>query len=91
MEKEDFYKLTDQELLLEKKKLRKSKLLHAVWIGFLAGILIFGVVSWSLSTKKNLGVLISMVIPIVLIYKLVKTPNHNKDLEDVLKERNLNG
>ncbi len=90
MEKRDLYKLTDEELLVEKKKLIKSKLLHATSIGFLAGILIFGIVSWSLSSKKNLGFLIPMSIPIIFIYRLLKTRNKNKDLEDVLKERKLN-
>jgi hypothetical protein len=90
MEKKDFYNLTDEELLVEKKKMMKSKLLHATSIGFLAGILIFGVVSWSLSSEKHLGFLIPMSIPVVFMYKLLKTPNKNKDLEDVLKERDLN-
>ncbi len=90
MEKKELYKLTDEELLVEKKKMMKSKLLHATSIGFLAGILIFGVVSWSLSSKKHVGFLIPMSIPVVFMYKLLKTPNKNKDLEDVLKERGLN-
>ncbi|MEZ4984922.1 MAG: hypothetical protein R2795_07795 [Saprospiraceae bacterium] len=89
MEKKDFYKLADEELLVEKKKLKKSKLFHATAIGFLAGILIFGVVSWSLSSEKRLGFLIPMLIPVAFIYRLLKNPNKNKDLEDVLKERDL--
>lgn len=90
MEKIDLYKLTDEELLVEKKKLMKSKLLHAASIGFLAGILIFGFVFWSLFSEKRLGFFIPMLIPLVFIYKLLKTPNKNKDLENVLKERKLN-
>lgn len=90
METRDFDKLTDEELLAEKKKLIKSKLFYATSIGFLAGILIFGVVSWSLSSEKHWGFLIPMFIPVVFIYKIIKTPNTNKDLEDVLKERKLN-
>jgi hypothetical protein len=90
MEKIDLYKLTDEELIVEKKKLKKSKLLHATIIGFLAGILIFGFVSWSLSSEKRLGFVIPMLIPVVFIYKLLKAPNKNKDLEDVLKERGVN-
>ncbi|MCB2222519.1 MAG: hypothetical protein KQI35_19200 [Bacteroidetes bacterium] len=69
MEKKDFYKLTDEELLVEKKKLKKSKLFHATAIGFLAGILIFGVVSWSLSSEKRLGFLIPMLIPVAFVRK----------------------
>lgn len=90
MEKKNFYKLTDEELLVEKKNLKKSKIYHATAIGFLAGILLFGVVSWSLSSEKRLGFLIPMMIPVVFIYRMLKTPNQNKDLEDVLKERKLN-
>ena len=89
MDKEDLYKLTDEELLVEKKKLRKSKIFHATAIGFLAGILIFGVVSWSLSSEKRIGFIIPMLIPVVFIYRMLKGPNKYKDLEDVLKERNL--
>ena len=90
MEKKDLYKLTDQELLVEKKKLMKSKLFYATAIGFLAGILIFGFVAWSLSPEKRFGFLIPMLIPIIFIYRMLKAPNKNKDLEDVLKERKLN-
>ena len=90
MEKKDLYKLTDEELLVEKKKLNKSKVFHAASIGFLAGILIFGVIAWSLSPNKKLGFFIPMLIPIVFIYRLVKNPNKNKDLEEILKERHLN-
>jgi hypothetical protein len=57
MEKKNFSELTDEELLVEKKKLKKSKILHATIIGFLAGILIFGLVSWSLSSEKRFGIL----------------------------------
>ncbi|MFN5168342.1 MAG: hypothetical protein ACK5DD_01845 [Cyclobacteriaceae bacterium] len=90
MKKEDLYKLTDQELLVEKEKLKKSKLFYAASIGFLAGILIFGVVSWALWSEKRFGFLVPMLIPVVFIYRLLKAPNKNKDLEDVLKERKLN-
>lgn len=90
MENKDFYKLTDQELLVEKKKLKNSKLLSATVIGFLAGILIFGMVSWSLSSEKNLGFLIPMSIPVIFIYRIMKAPNKNKELEEVLRERKLN-
>jgi len=90
MEKRDLFKLTDEELLVERKKLMKSKLLYAICIGFLAGILIFGFVAWSLNPEKKLSFLIPMFIPIFFIYKLLKTPNKNKDLEDVFRERGLN-
>lgn len=90
MEKKDLQHLTNEELLIEKQKLKKSKLFHAAAIGFLAGILIFGVVSWILSSEKNLGFLISILIPVVFIYRIFKNQNKNKDLEELLKERGLN-
>ena len=90
MEKKDLYKLTDQELLVEKKKLMQSKLFFAASIGFMAGILIFGFVAWSLNSEKRFGFLIPMLIPIIFIYRMLKAPNKNKDLEDILKERKLN-
>lgn len=89
MEKKDLYQLTDEELLIEKKKLKKAKIISAVLIGFLAGILIFGVVSWSLSSEKRLGFFIPMLIPVFFIYKMLKNRNANKNLEEVLKERKI--
>lgn len=90
MEKKDIYKMTDEELLVEKKNLKNAKILHALIIGFLAGILAFGLVGWSLSPNKNLGFLIPMLIPTIIIYRLLKSPNNNKDLEELLKKRGLN-
>jgi hypothetical protein len=90
MEKKVYSELTDEELLVEKNKLKNSKIFHAAFIGFLAGILIFGVVSWILTSEKRLGFFIPMLIPIYIIYRLVKNPTSNKDLEEVLKERHLN-
>lgn len=46
-------------------------------------------VAWSLSPNKYLGFFIPMSISITFIYRMVKNPNKNKDLEAVLKERNL--
>jgi uncharacterized membrane protein YoaK (UPF0700 family) len=91
MEKKDLYQLTDEELLVEKRKLKNSKIFYAAWIGFLAGVLIFGFGGWILSPKKQLGFLIPMLIPIVMIYQLIKNSKINNDLEEVLKERHLDG
>lgn len=90
MEKKDFYKMTDEELTIEKKKLKNSRIFHATFIGLLVGILIYGIVSYILSPEKQNGVIIAILLPVFIIYKLVKNPNRNKDLEKVLKERNLN-
>ncbi len=90
METKDFTKLSDTELLAEKKQLQKSKLMHAAWIGFLAGILIFGFVAWILSPERKVGFFIPMFFPAFFIYKSIKTPNKHADLEAALKERGLN-
>lgn len=72
---------TDQELLEESKKARLSPIYNALFIGFLAGILIFSF------TKNSLGVV--TLIPLYLIYKLVKSSKRNDEVEKLLKERNL--
>lgn len=90
MKKRNLSELTDEQLLVEKKKLRKSKISHALLIGFLAGILIFGIVAGSLSEEKQLGFFIPMLLPIFFIYKVTKNSKGNNDLERVLKERGIN-
>lgn len=89
MTKQDLLNLTDEELLIEKKKLKKANFLFAFYIGFLGGILIFGFTSWLLYSYKNFGFIIPMLIPVFFIYKLLTSPNKNKDLEEVLKKRGL--
>jgi hypothetical protein len=89
MEKKNYFELSDDALLMEKKKLKKNKIFHAILIGFLAGILIFGFVTWILSAERRAGFLIPMLFPVFFIYKLIKSPNHHKELEEVLRKRNL--
>lgn len=89
MKQQDFSRMTDAELLVEKKKLKTARILHASLIGFLAGILLFGLVSWSLSSERQVGFLIPMLILVGIMYKLVNQPKQNKELEAVLAERNL--
>ncbi len=89
MNKQDLSRLSDEELLIKKKELKKSKIWHAISIGFLAGVLIFGTVSWSLSDEKRLGFFIPMLIPIVFIYKMLQGSKKNRELEEVLRERGL--
>jgi hypothetical protein len=87
MKKIPYTSLSDAELLEEKKKWKRSRILHATLIGFMAGILIFGVVSWSLSPEKRIGFFIPMLIPVVFIYRMLKNRKSNSDLEEVLKKR----
>lgn len=89
MNKKDIYAMTDEELLVEKKNMNKSTIFHALIIGFLGGVLAFGIVAWAMSSKKHIGFLIPMLIPIIFIYKLLKKPNINKELEALLKQRGL--
>lgn len=72
---------SDQELLQESKKARLSPIYNAVFIGFLAGILIFSF------TKSSLGLV--TLIPLFLIYKLVQISKKNDKVDRLLKERNL--
>lgn len=83
--------MTDDELLVEKKKLKTSRVTSAAIIGFFAGVLIFGVVSWAFSSEKQIGFLIPMLILVFAIYKLMNNPkkNDHQRLEKLLKERNL--
>ncbi|ADV47559.1 hypothetical protein Celal_3321 [Cellulophaga algicola DSM 14237] len=80
--------LTDEELLVEKKKLKKSKIINAFVIGFLVSIVIAGIVSSIIG--KNYVVLIPLLFPIYFIYKIVSNSKKNNELEILLKKRNLN-
>lgn len=75
--------LTDLELATEARSHRKSAILHAVGIGFLAGIILYSVFtqSWSLLT----------LIPLYLIFRLVNSPgkNRNQLVQEELKRRGL--
>ncbi|WP_316767943.1 hypothetical protein [Pedobacter frigiditerrae] len=82
MNQKPLSELTDQELLLEAKKRKSTTIIDAVLIGFLIGVVFYSVV------KSSFGFL--MLIPIFLAYKLINKPKYdNKELEALLKERNL--
>lgn len=89
MEEKHPSELSDEELVVKKKELKKAKIFSATAIGFLAGVLIFGTVSWILNDERKIGFFIPMLIPVVFIYRILKNRNQNKELEDVLKERGL--
>lgn len=88
MENKNLSDLTDEELLVEKQKLKKSKIINAAVVGFLASIVVVGLVS-SIMTKK-VGILIPMFFPVYFIYRIVSSSKKNSELELILKERNLN-
>ncbi len=85
MEKRNLSELTDEQLLIEKKKLKKSKIINAAVIGFLGGIVIFGIVSAIIS--KKFVVLIPLLFPLYFIYRLVSNSKKNNELEVLLKEK----
>jgi hypothetical protein len=82
MKQKELSELTDQELLDEAKKRKSTSIMNAVLIGFLIGIIIYSIV------KNSLGFL--TLIPLFLAYKLINNSKYdNKELEKLLKERNL--
>lgn len=81
MNQNELYKLTDQELLEEEKKMRISPLIDATFIGFLIGIVIYSVV-------KNTWGLVTLV-PLFLVYMLLKKSKRNEEIIKLLKDRNL--
>jgi len=81
MNQKELTELTDQELIEEAKKIKPSPLVDAFFIGFLVGIIIYSVVmnSWGFLT----------LIPLFIVYKLLKKSERNEALKKGLKERNL--
>jgi hypothetical protein len=73
--------LTDQELLQEAKKIKSTKLSDILIIGVLIGIAIY-------STVKNGFGLLSF-LPLVYAPIAVNNQKKNKELEDLLKAKNL--
>lgn len=74
--------LTNEELLQAAKKMKAATITSAVFIGFLAGIILYSAVknTWGFFT----------LIPLFLIYKLVKQPNPDQqELKRLLQERGL--
>ena len=81
MTKVELSELTDEELLVESKKIRSTSITYALLIGFLIGIIIYSVV------KNSLGFF--TLIPLYFIYKIFSGSGNHDDLKKELKERNL--
>jgi hypothetical protein len=81
MNQKELSELTDQELMEEAKKIKPSPIIDAFFIGFLVGIIIYSVVanSWGFLT----------LIPLFMIYGLLKKSNKYTALKKKLKERSL--
>ena len=63
MEGNKLIKMTDKEL-------KQKKIINALIIGFLAGIFFVGI--FAVIYKKNVLGIVPMLIPLFLIYKIVK-------------------
>lgn len=81
MDKEKLSDLTNKELLEEAKKTKPRPITDAAFIGVLIGIIIYSIV-------KNTWGLVTLV-PLFLIYQLLKKSKRNDELEKLMKERNL--
>ncbi len=73
--------LTDQELLEEVKKVKPSPIIDAFFIGFLVGIIMYSLMAntWGFLT----------LIPLVIVYWLLKKPKRYEALKNELKKRGL--
>ena len=81
---ENLNKLTDQELLEEAKNLKSNILINAFMIGFLIGIIFYGVV------KNSIGFF--GLIPLFILFKFFHKPEqkeYNKAVKKLLEERKL--
>ena len=81
MSQPNLSQLTDAELLVEAKKMKKESIIQAFIIGFLIGIILFSVF------YKSVGWF--TLIPLYMIFKVFHNPERNKALKQVLKERGL--
>lgn len=81
MKQKEFVQLTDKELLEVAKNNKPSPIMDAFFIGFLVGIIIFGIAAntWGFFT----------LIPLYLVYIFLKKPKRYKALKKELEKRNL--
>ena len=71
LDDKDYSKLTLEELLIEEKKIKKNETIAAVIIGFLIGIMVYGVV------MNGIGFLY-IFIPLILIGGVYKNSQKHK-------------
>ena len=81
MNQNEFSQLSNEELLEVAKKFKPSPIIDAFFIGFLIGIVVF-------SVATNTWGLLSL-IPLFMVYILLKKPKRYEALKKELKERNL--
>lgn len=81
MNQNELSKLSDEKLLEAAKNFKPSPMIDAFFIGFLIGIIIYGIAS------NAWGFLI--LLPLFLIYLFLKKPKQYEALKKELKARNL--
>ena len=81
MNQKELSQLTDKELLEVTKNNKPSPIIDAFFIGFLVGIIIYG------AAANAWGFVI--LLPLFLIYILLKKPKRYEELKKELEKRNL--
>ena len=81
MIQKELSELTNEELLLEGKKIKSTNVVNAVLFGVM-----IGVATWS-TVKYGLGII--SFFPALFIQMLIKNNARKKTFEKELKERNL--
>ncbi len=84
MQEKELSALTDEELLVEAKKMKSAAILNATLIGFMFGIVVYSV------AKSSIGFF--TLFPLFFIYKVVnntESKQKNTALKKLLEERNL--
>ena len=81
MNHKELAQLSDEELLKVAEQNKPSPLMDAFFIGFLIGIILYGVMG------NAFGFLI--LIPLFIIYLFLKKPKQYAALQQELKNRNL--
>ncbi|MBZ9632667.1 FUSC family protein [Salegentibacter sp. LM13S] len=81
MSEKNLSELTNEELLEEAKRNKPKPIFTATFIGILIGIIIYSIVqnTWGLVT----------LVPLFLIYQLLKRSKRNDELEKLMEERKL--
>lgn len=82
MTQKELKDFTDEELLQEAKKIKSTKIFDAALIGLLIGV------STYTTVKNGFGLL--TFLPLVYIPASIRNKTRIKELERLLKERNLN-
>lgn len=81
MIQKDLSELTNEELLLEGKRIKSGNIVNAVLFGVM-----IGVATWS-TVKYGLGII--TFFPLLFIQMLLKNNARKKAFENELKDRNL--